>query len=595
MKKLIILATIFLMCFPAIGLAEDKAPGGQIIPKLAQTPEDPVLEYGHVYPFWGAPCARYTYSVIYRDEQARPPEYVRIYFNGDWIDMEKENAQDDNYTRGVKYIYQYVPESTESNFYFFEASNGKGKARDSIIDSPDNGPVLFTSSLDNNEIAVLEQETGKFLWRFSTGQEWVSKVAISRNNKYLAAKTSRHVYLFEIERKEPLWTFTLNAGPMIGDDVDGGGDISADGKRIIAMIGSGLYLFSNTSGEPLWRRDIGGSAYGVSISPDGSTIAVAVAASQDEEKSNLLVLFDDKGNELWSYQSSGNFHSADLNWDGSVIAVATGCPDRRAYIFLRQSNEPLLRSDMLTRDSPIHASAISDDGETAAFGAESDAGALHVFSQDSSDPLWKFTTPRNRSIRSLAITPDGQYIGAGTFGGDAYIFSHESSAPLSHYTVEERLGSADISDDGALLAVGGSNNNLYLFSKEEARPRWQVSLNEYINSLDMSPDNKYIAAGTGASIYFFESDEFNQPKVQKCEQVIEPPPEMEMQTQMGIEDNDIRISDNFDNFNGFAIKNGKETKKFPLMELLSVSLGVLLIAASIMLWPKKSRKTKTKK
>ncbi|MFH1388149.1 MAG: WD40 repeat domain-containing protein [Patescibacteria group bacterium] len=582
MKIFIVITIISLICFPTVGLTEDKASGSQIFSKLPETPDDPILEYGHVYPFWGATCTEYTYSVVYKDKEGRSPEYMRIYFNGDWIDMEKENSEDNDYKNGVKYIYQYVPKTTESNFYFFEASNSKGKVRESIIDSPDNGPVLFTSSLKNNEIVVLEQKTGKFLWRFSTDEEWVSKVVISRNNKYLAAKTSKHIYLFKINEKEPLWKFTLNANIMIGDDVDGGIDISADGKKIVAMIGSGLYLFSNTSEKPLWQHDLDSSTYGVSISQDGSTIAVAIAASENEEKSNLLILFDEKGNELWSYQSSGNFHSADLSWDGSVIAAATGCPDRRAYIFLRESKEPFLRSDMLTRDSPVHASAISDDGKIAVFGAESDAGAIHLLNQETQNFLWKFSTPKNRSVRSLAITPNGQYIGAGTFGGDAYIFSQESNTPLQHYKVQERLGATDISDNGSLLAVGGSNNNLYLFSKENTNPLWQVLLNEYINTIDISSDNKYVAAGTGASIYFFESDEFNPPQAQKCEQIIKPPSEKEM------ENNDTM----FDEVDDFGMKDRKEIKKFPLIEILIIGIGVLLVIVLIIFWRKKKENNK---
>lgn len=528
-KIFLILLGLFLFCLPILSQAEEKLPAGRTIPKIPQTPDDPTLEEGHVYPFWGAPCTRYTYSVIYKDKEGLEPEYMRIYFNGDWIDLEKADPEASDYKQGVKYIYQYVPKSTDSNFYFFEASNGKGKARDSIIDSPDNGPVLFTSSLENNEIAVLDRETGEFVWRFSTGKEWVSKVAISRNNQYLAAKASNRLYLFKVDQAEPLWVFAPSVGGTIGGDVAGGVDISQDGTRIIAALGNNLFLFGNDSNQPIWQYEMGDSAYGVSISADGSTIAAATAGEENDQSSNLLILLDAKSNKpLWTYHSSGNFHSADLSQDGSYVAAATGCPDRRAYIFSRDSADPLVRTEMLTRDSPVHASAISADGQYAAFGAESDNGAVHLFQKDSDQALWKLPTPRNKSVRSLAITPDGQYIGAATFGGDAYILSRESSNPLRNFKVQERLGAADISDDGTYLAVGGSNKGIYLFSQESPTPIWQNTAEEFVNTIDFSADASYVAIGTGASVYFFESDEFNPPSIQQCSTVLEPEPEAMM-------------------------------------------------------------------
>ena len=101
--------------------AEDKGPPGRTFPKLPKTPEDPILENGGVYPMWGPVCQRYTYHTTYRDKEGRAPEYVRLYFNGHWLDVSPENPNDQDYKKGVRYVYKYVPNKLGSNFFFFEA------------------------------------------------------------------------------------------------------------------------------------------------------------------------------------------------------------------------------------------------------------------------------------------------------------------------------------------------------------------------------------------------------------------------------------------------------------------------------------------
>jgi len=528
-RLLISLLSFFLfLVTPILVLAEDK-PSGGIIPKLPQTQNDPELFNGHVYPFWGPVCQRYTYSVIYRDKEGQPPEYVKIYFNGKMIDMEKQNSSNNDYKKGVKYIFKYVPKRLGSNFYFFEASNGLGKTRDSIIDSPDNGPVLFESAFDKNEIALIDKSTGKKVLTYSTDKEWVGGIALSDDGKYLAAKTSCHIYLFDRNQpQKPLWSFEYDREcTNIGGDVKGGIDISSDGGKIFAAIGNTALLFDKKSNKPKWQYNIIHNAYNVAISADGQFMAIATSGGEEDSMSNLLTWFSERSNKpLRQFHSSGNFHDVSLSNNGQFIAASTGCPDRRAYIFSKDSDEPVVRTEMLTRDSPIHRAKISADGSLAAFGAESGDGAVFLFSRSSQKPLWKFPTPGNSSVRALNFTPDGQHIGAATFGGHAYIFSKDSSKPLYSWNLPAALGALDISDDGSFLAVGGTDNQVHLLEKDQPTGTI-VPFNEYIGEIDISGNGRYIAAGTAGSVYFFES--IDQPRqVSTCSQIIEPEPESMM-------------------------------------------------------------------
>ncbi|OFW62371.1 MAG: hypothetical protein A2Z35_01345 [Actinobacteria bacterium RBG_19FT_COMBO_36_27] len=543
-KTIIIFFFLCLLILTAVSMAETKIDTGEIIQIPQLTPEEtkdgPILDNGKVYPFWGPVCMRYTYSVIYKDEEGRAPEYIKIYFNGEMINMEKENPTDNNYKEGVKYIFKFVPNKIGANFYYFEAFNGMGKARDSIINSPDNGPVLFQSDFSKNEIVLIDKEKNDMLWRYSTGKEWIGGISLSDNGKYLAVQSSYHIYLFDTTRSEPLWIYNSDTGLEIGGDVKGGIDISSDGEKIFAAIGSSALLFNKDSNNPVWQYQSGGNvsgrAYNVSISSDGNYMALAMAGGGESilkdgqnQTSDVLILWKaDSKEPLWKYQTIGNFHDVSLSGDGSYIATATGCPDRRAYIFSKDSNEPLIRSEMLTRDSPVDESIISADGSFAVFGSESSDGAVFLFSRDKKEPIWKFPMPDNASVRALGFTPDGKYIGAATmFGGNVYIFSKDSNQPVSSWTVKNAsLGALDIADDGSFIAVGGTDNKVHIFERNNPSNNYEFELNEFVGEIDISGNGEYIATGTSGSVYFFETIADNLEEIE-CTEIIEPEPEKE--------------------------------------------------------------------
>jgi len=528
MKKILAFFLAIAFGFFAVGtvFAEDKNINDSgfagMIPKLPKTSNDPELFNNFVYPSWGPVCQRYTYSVSYKDKEGRAPEYMRIIFNGKPIEMEKEDPENNDYKNGVQYIYKFVPNKLGSNFYYFEASNGLGKARAAIIDSPDNGPVLFDSAFDKNEIAVVEAKTGQKVLSFQTKEEWVGGIALSDDGKYLAAKTSNHVYLFDTQKPDqPLWEF--QSGSEIGGDVKGGVAISGDGGRIFALIGSTAALFDKDSNKPIWKTEVG-NGYNVAISKDGKYMAAGLAGSEKDENSNLLILWKAESEKpIWKYHSSGNFHDVSLSSDGSYIGASTGCPDRKAYIFNNQSNTPILKTDQLTRDSPVHRGKISADGSFLAVGSESDAGAVFLFKKDNQQPIWKFPTKNGSSVRALSFSPSGRYIGASTFGGQAYIFESSSSQPIASWSVQGALGGIDIADDGTFIATGGINKKLHIFEKGKTTGI-EIPFSEYVEEIDVSADGKYVAAGTGGSVYFFESFNKDQNKVFPCTTIVEPKP-----------------------------------------------------------------------
>ena len=554
------------------------------IPKLPVTENDPVLSNGQVYPFWGPVCQRYTYSVTYSDKNDRPPEYVKIIFNGIPTNMEKRVPTASNYKTGVQYVYKFVPNKIGANFYYFEASSGLGKARDSIIDSPDNGPVLFDSALDKNEVTVIDHQTGAKTGTFTTGKEWVDKVALSDNGKYLAVKTTTKVMLFDTTNMtNPLWTYAADVGGT--GDVAGGVAISGDGATIVASIDTKVLLFDKSSNQPLWEARSAGNAYDIAISKNGQYLAVATAGEAEGPAGNMLQLWNKNSSKmLWQYHASGNFHSVSLSDNGDFITASTGCPDRRAYIFSKESNAPLVQSQMLTYDSPISRARISADGSVAVFCTDGgpSSSLVAAFDLNSNDPLWRFTESTQRASRALSLTPDGKYIAVANMLGDVYLLSQEkTTSPLASWHLNDTTAAIDVTSDGGLIAVGGTGKKVYLLDVKTSQKR-EVSFPEFVGTLDISANGNLIAVGTGAAPYFFE--EYitpNRNKIVPCAAVIEPPEQNVNQNQ---------------SFNKTVDSTSKDKVEWPGM-LFGLGFSLCFLALSLYLaiaikWPRILQKKK---
>ena len=518
---------IFLLILSFLGFisAEDKF-STDIVPKLTEqdTKDAPELAEGMVYPSWGVPCMNFTYFVMYKDKQNRPPQYVRINLNGKWYDMQKQSGED--YTKGVMYNYNVIPDSGKQLFYYYEASNGVGKARDAIIDTPDQGPVLFSEKLDNNQI-ILVDKNGKELWTYNTGRDWVEGISLSDNGD-LAAVTNFNIYLFSRESNTPLWKYCTQCEvPALVNGQMQGVAISGDGNYIAGTLNSEVYYFSKESNTPLWHTNIESGVIGLDISQDGSY--VAVGTSNSGEKGDRFFLFDKQGNKLIEYKAehpdyiqTGNFYKPDMTPDGSYTAVSTGCPDRRAYLFSKTGL--IFRSEQLTTDSPAHKSAISNDGSLIAYSADHNTGKEIVFLFNNlGKKIWSFSSSEDSTARAVSISGNGEYIAAGTSAGRVYLFSKDSNKPLWKFTETKeyaQFGDVKLNSDGSLLAVGGTSKKIYLFSKDSNKPLWSYDANTWITKLDFN--GEYIAAGTGPREYFFEGRSLSDAKV-TCNEIIQPP------------------------------------------------------------------------
>jgi len=529
MKNNLIVFTLltFIILFSSMVIAENKF-STDTISKLTEeeTRDAPELYSGDVYPPWGVPCMNFTYHVMYRDKKNRTPEYVRINLDGEWHDMVKTKG---DYKTGATYTYNIVPDSGKQLFYYYEASNGVGKARTSMIDTPDLGPLLFSEKLDNNQIILLDKQ-GNEIWSYDIGRDWTEGVAISKDGNYIAVVTQIYIHLFSKDSNTPLWSFCKQCKlPPVVSGASRGVAISEHGNYIAGTFDN-LYFFEKESNEPIWTGDIGTGAIGIDMSDDASMIAIGTGNGEGG-KGQQVLLFDKEGNKLLEYkpehpgyEQTGDFYQPDVTPDGKYVSISTGCPDRRAYLF-SGGGELLFRSEMLTDDSPVHKSAISDDGSLIAYSMDHSVGKEILFLFDNKgNKLWSFSSQSDSTARAVSISGDGNYVAIGTTTGHIYLFSKGSNEPewkFSDFGFFSCFGDIKLNQDGSLLAAGGTTKKVYLFSKSSNKPLWEYQANTWINKIDFN--GEYIVAGTGPREYFGEGSSLNDDKVE-CKEIIQPPP-----------------------------------------------------------------------
>jgi len=367
----------------------------------------------------------------------------------------------------------------------------------------------------------LLDKDGDEMWTYDTGSNWVEGVAISDDGEYIAAGADR-IYLFSKDSAVPLWSFCENCeGSSARFQNFAGVAISADGKYVAGSLLDKLFFFNRDSNVPLWRADISGGVIGIAISEHGEYVAVGGGSK--------AYFFNKKGNKLWEYEPShdgydhgGNFYRPAITPDGRYVSVSTGCPDRRAYLFSTKG-DLLFRSERLTRDSPVHKSDISEDGNYIVYSLDHSQGnpVVMLFDKDQNN-LWSFSSQSDSTARAVSISEDGNYVAAGTSAGNIYFFSKDSAVPLWSFSEKgsfSHIGEVKLNSDGSLLAAGGAAKKVYMFSKESNVPLWEYDAITYVTFIDFN--GEYVVAGTGAREFMFEGNSASPNEVE-CTEIIRP-------------------------------------------------------------------------
>ena len=164
----------------------------------------------------------------------------------------------------------------------------------------------------------------------------------------------------------------------------------------------------NHDGIPLWHYELPDTVSYVSVSDDGSIIAVGTLYG------NTVYVLNGNGNLLWEKAVTGNVQALDVSGDGNYIAVGTS------------------------------------------------GSLLHLFRRDGTQ-LWVYPpnsgTQSNKNVITVAISPNDDYVAAGRLDGTLWLIKIDGTPVFSRY-LGGAVNKVTISEDGKYLLAGSNDNNL---------------------------------------------------------------------------------------------------------------------------------------
>lgn len=269
-------------------------------------------------------------------------------------------------------------------------------------------------SKETDKKVYLFNREGELLWSYDTGAN-IYMVSLSADGSHVAAVADRHVFFFD-RKGELLWTYKKEGWLK---KVEG---VCTSGYHVAARCSDREILFFNTEGKLLWRHrtTVGGwfpSLDEVSLSSDGPYVVAVTGGWWLPENKGDLSFFDRDGELLWSYEIEGGTGSVSISSDGSYIAVEGG---GNIWFFDRWGKDLWLYN--VGANVYVEFVSISSDGSYLA--ALSTDKRVYFLTREGK-LLWSHKIGRGGGeppIQAILMSSDGVYVAA-TASRNLYFFN----------------------------------------------------------------------------------------------------------------------------------------------------------------------------
>ena len=276
--------------------------------------------------------------------------------------------------------------------------------------------------------------------------------------------------------KEPVWQY-------YSTDPISFATISADSGNISATYAKTVSLWRNETSTPYNSKTVGQGISSMDMSASGKFVVTG-------EEADITVTLWDEGSKKW--EKTDFFLSLidlDINPNGTHIAVV----DFKNVYYLSTNSNTEIWVDNYASDS-MSSVAISPNNQYIAAGTED--GNVYVYDTSSSTAAWYHSGTLDGKITDLDFSGDSNYLIIGSENGKVYVYDSEGDTPLLEY------GQLDY----VTCVSGSSNPNHYAFGTDVGLVTvldlsidfklWDRNIGGVINGLDFNGDAKYLVAGS---------------------------------------------------------------------------------------------------
>ena len=277
--------------------------------------------------------------------------------------------------------------------------------------------------------------------------------------------------------KEPLWEYHSTSGISAVA-------ISEDSRNVSGIFGNNAYLWYNTTQNP--HKTLGTNDHQdfFGASSDGK-----VVVSGSESEGGKINLWEDEVKKWSKTTNDVTWIGLDVSSNGNnMVAISW-----HNIYFIHKSSSDEVWSDSYT-GMIFNSVSISPNSQYIAAGTED--GNVYVYNTSSSEASWYHSGTLDGKITDIDFSGDSNYLIIGSENGKVYVYESEGDTPVLEWGQTDEVTCVSGSFDSNYYAFGTEQGLITVLDLSTEFKAWDKNIGGIITEIDFNGDAKYLIAGS---------------------------------------------------------------------------------------------------